>query len=161
MAAQIRTGVFLQFSWQFPGKGQRNMKRTLLLILSLLLLIPVGLLLHVATYAQQQAQRNGPTVMTTGTWKAHNYDLIYTVAVSTPRQPYGPLVVYRASGADLRTSAPVIALARGQQLQTPLFFPSPNGQYVALLSPLQNTLSGASLYLLSTAGQVNTLLVPD
>lgn len=136
------------------------MKRTLLLILSLLLLIPVGLLIHVATYAQQRANGYAATVVATGSWNAHNYELICTVAFSTPQQPYGPLVVYRARGADLRATAPVITLAREQEPAPPLFFPSPNGQYLALLTPSHDYLNGASLRLLSTAGQVNTLLVP-
>lgn len=138
------------------------MKRTLLLILLILtLVVPVGWFVHVATYARQNSFQPLTTV---GVWNAHNYDLVYTVAFSSQQQPDGPLVVYRASSSDLRSNVPVIALARTAQVQTPLFFPSPNGQYVALLSPLQGSdgtdLNGASLSIFSTDGRWQSMLVP-
>ncbi len=140
------------------------MKRSLLLILILASLIPVGYLVHVATYAQQNTPSTFQALSIAGTWNAHNYDLIYTMAFSSAQQPDGPLVVYRASGSDLRTSAAVIAVARHSEGATPIFFPSPNGQYLALLTPLRSgygtDLNGAALRLLSTDGSVNILLVP-
>src|SRR2546425_11169482 len=140
------------------------MKRSLLLILILASLIPIGYLVHVATYAQQNTPSTFQALSGAGTWNAHNYDLIYTMAFSGVQQPDGPLVVYRASGSDLRTSAAVIAVARHSEAATPIFFPSPNGQYLALLTPLRSgygtDLNGAALRLLSTDGSVNTLLVP-
>lgn len=139
------------------------MKRSLLLILILASLIPVGYFVHVATYARQNTPPTYRALSIAGTWNTHNYDLIYTMAFSSAQQPDGPLVVYRASGSDLRTSEAVIAVARSSENATPLFFPSPNGQYLALLTPLRSgygtDLNGASLRLLSTDGRVNTLLV--
>ncbi len=141
-----------------------DMKRSLLLILILASLIPVGYFVHVATDARQNTPPTFQALSTAGTWNTHNYDLIYTMAFSSAQQPDGPLVVYRASGSDLRTSEAVIAVARPSQGGTPLFFPSPNGQYLALLTPLRSgygtDLNGAALRLLSTDGSVNTLLVP-
>jgi len=105
-----------------------DMKRSLLLILILASLIPVGYFVHVATDARQNTPPTFQALSTAGTWNTHNYDLIYTMAFSSAQQPDGPLVVYRASGSDLRTSEAVIAVARPSQGGTPLFFPSPNGQ---------------------------------
>ena len=138
------------------------MKRTVLLIMLILtLVVPVGWFVQRATYARQNPFQ---PLTSAGRWNTHNYDLIYTVAFSSQQQPNGPLVVYRALGADLRTNVPVVALARTAQAQTPLFFPSPNGQYVALLSPLQGSydtdLNGASLSIFSTDGKSRTMLVP-
>ena len=140
------------------------MKRTLLLLLLVLMLVvPVGWAARELTYAQQDTMAPYQKLTAMGTWNTHNYDLVYTVAFSSQQQPNGPLVVYRASSADLRANVPVIALARGQQVQTPIFFPSPNGQYLALLSPLQGNygtdLYGASLSIFSTDGRTQTMLV--
>src|SRR5437660_491916 len=136
------------------------MKQTLLLIILVLaLLTAFGWVVQVATFARGNTANN-QVLSLSGTWNARNYDLVYTVAFSRAEQPYGPLVVYRASGSDLRTNVAVIALARGPQALTPLFFPSPNGQYLALLTPLHSgfgaSLNGAELRILSTDGQVNT-----
>ena len=92
----------------------------------------------------------------TGTWNTHPYDLLYTVAFSSEQQPNGPLVVYRATGTDVRSAVPVIALARGPQPATPVFFPSPDGRYLALLAPTRGdygtNLNGASIELFSSDG---------
>ncbi len=139
------------------------MKRTLLLvILCILLLVPVGWLARTTIFARQNIPTHGLT--TTGSWSSLNYDLVYTVAYSSQQQPDGPLVAYRASSANLQNAVPVISIARGPQPMTPLFFPSPNGQYLALLTPISasmNTaLNGASLRLFSSDGHTNSLLVP-
>lgn len=141
------------------------MKRTLLLIVMILaLLLPMAWGVRAATYARQITTTGAQKLTVRGTWNTHNYDLVYTVAFSSTQQPNGPLVVYRAAEANLQANVPVIALARSSQVLTPLFFPAPNGQYVALLTPLRDNygtyLNGASLSVLSTDGQYKTLLVP-
>src|SRR5579871_2686465 len=96
------------------------------------------------------------TLHTAGNWSQSAGDLLYTVEFSRADQPFGPLVVYRASGADLRTAAPVIVVNRGQaaRMETPLAYPSPDGRMLALLSPNPggSNLDGASLTIVSTGG---------
>src|SRR6266853_4320380 len=98
------------------------MKRSLLLILLVILVLPVSWAIHLSSYARQSNGANTQSPAITGIWNTHAYDLVYTVAFSSEQQPDGPLVVYRATGADLRSAVPVIALARGQQPTTPVFF---------------------------------------
>lgn len=101
--------------------------------------------------------QNG-ALTTLGSWQARNVDLVYSVAFSSAAQPNGPLVVYRAPGADLRALVPVAAVQRGPGVQTPLLFPSPDGRYLALLSPVKNgyaaNLNGATLSIVATDGTV-------
>jgi len=111
------------------------MKRTLLLIILLILALPISWAIHLSSYAQQSNSKYIQSPAITGVWHIHPYDLVYTVAFSSEQQPNGPLVVYRATGADLRSAVPVIALARGPQPATLVFFPSPDGRYLALLTP--------------------------
>jgi hypothetical protein len=83
-------------------------------------------------------------------------DLLYIVSFSSAQQPYGPLVVYRAFGADLRESLPVVVVPRGPLTLTPVLFPSPDGRRLAILNPLStgydSNLNGASLSMLPTDG---------
>ena len=140
------------------------MKRTFLLIILMLALVaPLGWLVQKSTFARQDTLKTTMEQRLTvrGAWNASGDDLVYTVAFSRAEQPSGPLVVYRATGASLATAVTVIALARGPQVQTPLFFPSPDGRYVALMTPIRSdsTLQGDSLSVLSTDGQSQTVLV--
>ncbi|HLX40413.1 MAG TPA: hypothetical protein VKR42_07770, partial [Ktedonobacteraceae bacterium] len=89
------------------------MKRTFLFIFLLIVLLPISWAIHLSSYAQQSNSAHQQAVTIAGAWNVHPYDLIYTVAFSSEQQPDGPLVVYRATGADLRSAVPVIALARG------------------------------------------------
>ena len=140
------------------------MKRTLLLILLLILVLPVSWTIHLSSYAQQSnsAYTQSPTI--TGAWHTHPYDLVYTVAFSSEQQPNGPLVVYRATGADLRSAVPVIALARGPQPTSPVFFPSPDGRYLALLTPATGNygtnLDGAMIQIFASDGSRHAVAVP-
>ncbi len=142
------------------------MKRTCLVVLvvALVLLAQVNWFFRASIFASSGAAQNVQGLATTGTWSQHNYDLIYTVAFSSQQQPYGPLVVYRAPAANLQQAMPVMAIARKPQPVTPLLFPSPDGRYLALLTPSRDgyntSLNGASLSILSTDGQVSSLLVP-
>ena len=86
-------------------------------------------------------------------------DLLYIVSFSSVQQPYGPLVVYRAFGSDLRTALPVVAVPRGSSAAlslTPVLFPSPDGRTLALLNPLSSAydtnLNGASLGIIPSDG---------
>src|SRR6266568_4410199 len=58
-------------------------------------------------------------LITRGPWNMHAYDLLSVVAYSNPDLPNGPLVVYRATGTDLRANQPVLAVQRDQGIQTP------------------------------------------
>lgn len=141
------------------------MKRTFLLILLLLLLLPISWAIHLSSHAQQSNSANRPSLAIVGAWNTHPYDLLYTVAFSSEQQPDGPLVVYRATGADLRSAVPVIALARGPQPATPVFFPSPDGRYLALLAPTTGSygtnLDGAMIQLFSSDGTKHVVVVPS
>jgi hypothetical protein len=140
------------------------MRRTLLVVLILVVLLsaPAAWLLHIPFFGEQPGAPYTQALAVSGDWSAHNYDLVYTVAFSSAVQPNGPLVAYRASGANLRDVVPVAAIARGPQVATPLFFPSPDGRYLALLTSLgesyNDNLNGDSLRLLATNGRSNTLL---
>lgn len=113
------------------------------LIILVLTLMALNWPASVATFARHEQQ-------------PHTFDLLYSVSYSQKEQPYGPLVVYRAPGGDLRDVVPVVAVRRGPALQTPLLFPSPDGRYVALLQPLMmgyaSNLNGAALSIFSTDG---------
>jgi hypothetical protein len=91
-----------------------------------------------------------------GTWRGEQDDLLYIVSFSTAQQPYGPLVVYRASGGDLHTTRPVVAIARGPLSLTPVLYPAPDGRYLALLDPLStgydSNINGASLSIVASDG---------
>ena len=141
------------------------MKRTFLFLLLLILIFPAYLAIHLASYASQSNDDRTRPLTVTGTWNTHPYDLVYTVAFSSQQQPDGPLVVYRATGTDLRSAVPVIALARGPQATTPVFFPSPDGRYLALLAPTGNgygiNLNGAMIELFSSDGTTHTVVVPS
>jgi hypothetical protein len=139
------------------------MKRIFLLaIICILLIAPAGWLARTTIFARQSMPTN--VLATTGSWSSHNDDLVYIVAFSSQRQPDGPLIVYRASSSNLQDTLPIISIARGPQAMTPLLFPSPDGQYLALLTPLRDSadtsLNGAVLRLFSSDGHSNTLLVP-
>ncbi|MGB8344599.1 MAG: hypothetical protein WCD86_06925 [Ktedonobacteraceae bacterium] len=135
------------------------MRRTLFLVLALLVLLsaPAAWFLHIPFFGEQHSAPYTRALAVSGAWSAHNYDLVYTVAFSSAAQPNGPLVAYRASGTNLQDVVPVAAVARGPQVATPLFFPSPNGRYLALLTPqgdsYNNNLNGAALQLFATNGQ--------
>ncbi len=109
---------------------------------------------RIATFARHEQQAQ--LIATHAVWQPHNFDLLYAVSYSQKEQPYGPLVVYRAVGGDLRDVVPVVAVQRSSALQTPLVFPSPDGRYVALLQPLMmgyaSNLNGAALSVFSTDG---------
>jgi len=88
--------------------------------------------------------------------------MLYIVSFSSVQQPYGPLVVYRAFGSDLRTARPVVAMPRGSTAAlnlTPLLFPSPNGRALALLNPLSigydSNLNGSSLSVIPGDGHAS------
>lgn len=131
-------------------------KKMLLLMILLVLLALITWPVRSAIYARQALSGQISGLVTAGTWNTHNVDLVYTVAFSRPQQPDGPLVVYRVPGADLHAVTPVIAVPRTPLPQTVLFFPSPDGRYLALLNPLSMdyaaNLNGASLGILSTDG---------
>lgn len=100
------------------------------------------------------------TLRTNGNWSQFANDLLYIVDYSRAGQPFGPLVVYRASGADLRAAVPVIVVDRSQAtlMETPLAYPSPDGRFLALLSPTPgggSNLDSASLSILSTGGALS------
>jgi hypothetical protein len=105
---------------------------------------------------QARSANASPKLTTIGDWSQHNFDLIYTMAFSSAQQQDGPLVAYRASGTDLRSAVAVAAVARSGLPQTPVFFPSPDGRYLALLNPLHmgygSDVNGASLSILPTDG---------
>jgi hypothetical protein len=109
---------------------------------------------RIATFAQHE--QLAQTINTRTAWQPHDFDLLYVVSYSQKEHLYGPLVVYRAIGGDLRDVVPVVAVRRGPALQTPLLFPSPDGRYVALLQPLMmgyaSNLNGAVLSIFSTDG---------
>ncbi len=113
-------------------------------------------------------QRGSTDLVTKGTWANHAYDLLYELAFSSARQPDGPLVVYRASSADLHAPVAVFAVQRDAggsvSTNTPLLFPSPDGRYLALQTPLSagyaTNLQGAELGVLSTDGLTRKMLVP-
>lgn len=150
------------------------MRKTLLLvgILALVVLIVWPVMALFSAQASSNCQNGNASnplasagcLVTSGSWSTRNSDLVYTVAFSSEQQPNGPLVVYRTSSTDLRANVPVIAVRRGPQVTTPIFFPSPKGEYLALLTPLRTgygaDLNGGSLRLLSTAGGTNSVLVP-
>jgi hypothetical protein len=141
-------------------------KKVLLPVLFLVLLASIAGPIQRALDVHRQLDS---VLVTTGTWRGHKQDLIYTVAFSDPQQPDGPLIAYRAPASDLRAAVPVVAVQRdtgsGAATQTPLFFPSPDGRYLALQTPLSSglaaNLAGASLNIFSTNGKVRKLLVPD
>src|ERR1700694_3031778 len=127
---------------------------TVFSIIILMVLALINWPMREASYAQ------AGSLFTTGAWNAGNADgsdLVYTVAFSRAEQPGGPLVVYRVPGADLQSVTPVFAMQRSPLLQTPVFFPSPDGRYLALLNPVQTgyatNLDGAALSIVSTDGQ--------
>lgn len=136
------------------------MKRTLLLLatLILLLLIVFGST-HVFIYAQK-GNAVAPLAVS-GVWRTHPYDLLYTVALSSEQQPNGPLLVYRALGTDLRHVVPVIALRRDGLNVTPLLYPSPDGRYLALSTPLAGHLNTAALSLFSSDGRLQNQLLAN
>lgn len=140
------------------------MKRTFLLILLLIVVLPISWAIHLSSHAQQSNGVSMQPLTIMGAWQTHPYDLVYTVAFSSEQQPDGPLVVYRATGTDLRFAVPVIALARGPQPVTPVFFPSPNGRYLALLTPTTGrygtNLDGATIQIFSSDGSKHGVVVP-
>lgn len=97
-----------------------------------------------------------------GIWHGEQDDLLYIVSFSSAQQPYGPLVVYRAFGTDLRTAIPVLIVPRSPLNLTPMLYPSPDGRALALLNPLStgydNNINGASLSIVSTGGVGSTRL---
>lgn len=143
-----------------------EMKRLLQPVLILMFLASSAWPVYQALSAWQKA---GSDLLTSGTWENHAYDLLYELAFSTARQPDGPLVVYRASAADLRAAVPVLAVQRDAggsvATNTPLLFPSPDGRYLALQAPLSagyaTNLQGAELGVLSTDGLTRKVLVPE
>lgn len=148
-----------------PRFGKPRWKRFLPPLLILILLAGIAWPVRQVLFASQQA--SNPLVMTTGTWNAHNYDLVYTVALSTSQRPDGPLVAYRASGTDLNQNVPIAAVQRdaggSEPARTPIFFPSPDGRYLALLTPLgtgyATNLNGGSLEVFSSDGVTRKLLL--
>ena len=120
----------------------------LLALATIVLIWPV----HLAIFVQPSQQ-----ALAGSAWSASKSDLLYIVSYSRADEPYGPLVVYRASSADLRAVVPVVAVQRGASPQTPVLFPSPDGRFLALLNPLATSyasnLNGASLSIFSTSGQ--------
>ena len=96
-----------------------------------------------------------------GNWQDHTYDLVYTVAFSSQQQPNGPLIIYRASGANQSATVAVAAIARTSSPVTPMLFPSADGRYVALLKPLRNTFNGAALSAISTENGTQSILLPS
>ena len=129
---------------------KRYLATLIILILTLAALIWPA---HIATFARHEQQARLITTQAA----PHAFDLLYTVSYSQKEQPYGPLVVYRAIGGDLRNVVPVVAIQRSSALQTPLVYPSPDGRSVAVVQPLMmgyaSNLNGAALSVFSTGGQ--------
>jgi hypothetical protein len=101
----------------------------------------------------------GQPLVINGDWQPQKYDLVYTVAVSSQQQPNGPLEVYRTSATDQRHTVQIASIERSGVGATPLFFPSTNGQYLALLTPLHNSPDNAALSVISTESGAQSLLV--
>ncbi len=137
-----------------------GMKRTLFLLGLLVLLLAISLAwsLRGLLIASSLPRARGPLVVS-GPWQLHPYDLVYSVAFSSAQQAEGPLLVYRAAGADLHTTLAVDAIQRAPVSVTPLLQPSPDGHYLALTTPLAGLLNSSSLHLLSTQGNLNVPLV--
>src|SRR5712691_5289430 len=90
-----RQRVEIPRNHSFRG-GEVHMKRAcMLIIVALALLLPLGWAVRVSTYARQDTTGIAQRLTVMGTWNAHNYDLVYTVAFSNQQQPDGPLVAYR------------------------------------------------------------------
>jgi hypothetical protein len=104
---------------------------------------------------------SGQPFVVKGKWQDHAYDLVYSVAFSSQQQPNGPLIIYRASGANQSATVPVAAIARDSSPVTPMLFPSADGRYVALLKPLRNTFDGAALNVISTESGAQSVLLPS
>jgi hypothetical protein len=123
----------------------------ILLALTLAALVWPARMVTFAQYGQRVAASTANS-----SWQPHKVDFLYITSYSQKEQPYGPLVVYRAVGGDLRHVVPVVAVQRGPTPQTPVMFPSPDGRYVALLRPLMtgyaSNLNGAALSIFSTDG---------
>src|ERR1700692_3264155 len=134
------------------------MKRTLLLVATIALLL---LILFSSAHAFIYAHKvdSVAPLSVAGTWRTHAYDLLYTVALSSEQQPNGPLIVYRALGADLRNVVPIIALQRDPLNVTPLLYPSPDGRYLALSTPLSGHLNTTTLSLYSSDGRLQNQLL--
>lgn len=147
-----------------PGKSR--WKRFLPPLLILMLIAGIAWPVRQALFAGQQTSN---PLVTAGSWSYHSDDLIYTVAFSTPQRPNGPLVAYRASMADLAQDVPVVAVQRdvggSAPARTPLFFPSPDGRYLALLTPVGTSyatnINGGSLEIFSSDGATHRLLLAE
>jgi hypothetical protein len=80
-------------------------------------------------------------------------------AVSSQKQPNGPLEVYRTSATDQHTTVQIATVERSRYATTPQFFPSADGQQLALLTPLYNAHDNAALSIVSTESGAQTLLL--
>ncbi|HEV2661243.1 MAG TPA: hypothetical protein VGU68_11620, partial [Ktedonobacteraceae bacterium] len=135
-------------------------RSTTLLLMLLALLIISGWANGLSLRAQAPVRAgNGQPLVVKGNWQPQNYDLVYTVAVSSQQQPNGPLEVYRASAADQHTTVQIATVERSRYATTPQFFPSADGQYLALLTPLYNAPDNAALSVVSTESGAQALLL--
>src|SRR5215471_14180874 len=120
----------MPFLTHLQKRQKSHAKRLALPIIVLMALALISWPVRQAMFARYTQQAQAPStqagsLFTTGSWKARDLDLLYTVAFSRAEQPNGPLVVYRVSGADLHAVTPVFVKQRSSLLQTPVFFPSP------------------------------------
>ncbi len=138
-------------------------KRSVFLSLALLsLLLFSGWASRLFVYAQSfvtTLTAGGQPLVIKGDWQPQNYDLVYTVAVSSQQQPNGPLEVYRTSATDQRQTVQIASIERNGLTTTPLLFPSANGQYLALLTPLHNSPDNGALSIISTESGAQSLLL--
>src|SRR5450755_1219708 len=135
-------------------------RSTVLLLMLLALVIISGWANCLSIHAQAPVLAgNGQPLVVKGSWQPQNYDLVYTVAVSSQQQPNGPLEVYRTSAADQHTTVQIATVERNRYATTPQFFPSADGQYLALLTPLYNAPDNAALSVVSTESGAQALLL--
>ncbi len=135
-------------------------RNTLLLLMWLALLLFSGLANSLSVHAQSSVlTANGQPLIVKGNWQPQNYDLVYTVAVSSQQQPNGPLEVYRTSATDQRMTVQIAAVERGNYATTPQFFPSGDGQRLALLTPIHNSPDNAAISVISTESGAQSLLL--
>src|SRR6266496_5337708 len=135
-------------------------RNTLLLLMWLALLLFSGLANSLSVHAQSSVlTANGQPLIVKGNWQPQNYDLVYTVAVSSQQQPNGPLEVYRTSATDQRMTVQIAAVERGNYATTHQFFPSGDGQRLALLTPIHNSPDNAAISVISTESGAQSLLL--
>ncbi len=135
------------------------MKKSTLLMF-LVLLLYAGLANSLSVHAQSSVLTvNGQPLVVKGNWQPQSYDLVYTAAVSSQQRPNGPLEVYRTSATDQRSTVQIATVERSDYATTPQFFPSNDGQHLALLTPLYNAPDNAAISVISTESGAQSLLL--